>query len=283
MATNGRADLHLHSTASDGALAPADVIEAAIAGGLDVVALADHDTTAGVEAAVGAAAGRIRVLPAVELSTTRGGAELHVLGYHIDASHPALADHAIRAGVRRHERVREILELLDGLGVRMEYAEVIEHAGAGAPGRPHIARALVAAGHVRSVTEAFDRWLADEAPAFVPTALASPRDAIAVIHEAGGLAVWAHPPLHLLEREIEGFALAGLDGVECYRPRMSAVDVARIERTARSYGLLLSGGSDWHGEWSGRLGAFAVPVDRVAGIVRGSRDGDLTRPAEAHP
>ncbi len=268
MTAPDRADLHIHSNASDGALDPAAVVDAAVAGGLAVMALADHDTTAGVAEAMSAADGRIRIVPAVELSTTQRRTELHILGYHVDPAHPALLKHAGRAVAGRRRRAEKIVALLGEQGVEIGMEAVLaESAGEGALGRPHVARALVSAGKVGSVSEAFDRWLADDGPAFVPTELLTPREAIELIHEAGGVAVWAHPPRAILEATVEGLAAAGLDGLECWRPRVDPVDASRIQRTAASYGLLLTGGSDWHGPWSGELGAFHVPVSRIEALL----------------
>lgn len=268
-----RVDLHIHSTASDGVLTPSAVVEAARAGGLDIIAVADHDTAAGVQEAVEAAGGTPSVIPAIELSTTHGNAELHILGYHVDSTCSELREHARVASEARLERVQEMLRKLRGLGVALTLEQVIAAAegGSRALGRPHVARALLTAGHVRTVDEAFSRWLADERPAFVPTELLTPRQAIRLIHAAGGAAIWAHPPFHLLERDIERFAASGLDGIECYRPRTGPTELARLQRTAAAYGLLVSGGSDWHGEWSGPLGTFFVPASKVAGVVGYSR------------
>lgn len=267
-----RVDLHVHSTASDGALPPASVVEAAIAGELDVLALADHDTTAGVLEAQEAAGARMRVIPAMEISATDAGREVHVLGYHVDPLHPALATYSREARERRSERAREILAKLRGLGVELDYADVEAMAAGAAVGRPHVARALVARGHVASEGAAFERWLRDGGPAFVPTDLVDPAGAIDVIHRAGGLAVWAHPGTDDVESRMAGYAASGLDGVECYRPRSGPVDIMRLERAAADLRLLLSGGSDWHGEWNGTLGTFHVPAARVAPLLDWKHD-----------
>ncbi|HEX7120308.1 MAG TPA: PHP domain-containing protein [Longimicrobiales bacterium] len=262
-----RIDLHVHSTASDGSLEPAAVVEAAAAGGLDLIALTDHDTTAGIAEAVAAAEGRIAVVPGVEMSSTHGGEELHILGYFVAPDHPALASFADQAFLRREERMRGMIRRLAELGVRVTYEEVLAGAGSGPVGRPHLARALVQAGHVRDVHEAFDRFLADGGPAFLPTELLTPREAIDLIHAAGGIAVWAHPPLDVLERELDHFVTWGLEGIECYRPMNSATMTRRLEAAARAHGLLTTGGSDWHGIWSGRLGTFHVPRHRVDALL----------------
>ncbi len=262
-----RIDLHVHSTASDGSLSPTAVVDAARSGGLDVIALTDHDTTAGVAEAMAAAGDRPIVIPGIELSSTHGGEELHFLGYFVDPRHPALEEFAEQALRRREERMSGMIRHLAELGVRVSYDAVIESAGTGPVGRPHLARALLQAGHVRTFSEAFDRYLADGAPAFLPTELLTPREAIDLIHAAGGVAVWAHPPLDVLERELDAFANWGLEGIECYRPMNSAADVRSLEQAARTRGLLLTGGSDWHGVWSGPLGSFHVSREQVGGLL----------------
>ncbi len=262
-----RIDLHIHSTVSDGALAPAEVVEAAVAGRLDVVALADHDTTAGIAEARRAARGRLEVVPAIEVSSTHGDAEIHILGYLVDPDHPALVRHATQAVERRDERMQGMIRRLEALGVAIDYEDVVAAAGAGPVGRPHLARALVDAGYVRTVQEAFDRFLADGGPAFLPTELLTPRDAIELIHAAGGVAVWAHPPFEVLERELGDFVDWGLEGIECYRPMNTKSQTRRLEDAARAHGLLTTGGSDWHGEWSGPLGSFAVDRPHVAALL----------------
>jgi len=261
-----RIDLHIHSTASDGSLPPAAVVEAARAGGLDVVALADHDTIGGVEAARAAGAGAVHVVPALELSTTHGGAELHMLGYCIDITNPALVSYGARASGARESRMRDMLQRLNDAGVRVVYDDVLAAAGPRPEsiGRPHLARALVKRGYANTVSEAFDRLIGDHAPAFVPTRLITPAEAIVLIHDAGGLAVWAHPRYDLLEAELPRMVEWGLDGVECYRPRVMHADAERIAATAARHGLFVTGGSDWHGEWQGRLGDFAIERDDVA-------------------
>lgn len=264
-----RIDLHLHSTASDGTLSPSAVAWAAKAGGLGIIALADHDTTAGVAEAQAAAHGAPTVIPAIELSSTHGGAELHFLGYFIDPAHPALLAYCREAIERREERIRGMIHRLESLGVHVHYEDVLKAAGAEANvlGRPHLARALLARGYVQSFAEAFDRYLADGGPAFLPTELLTPREAVDLIHEAGGAAVWAHPPWEVLDRELGHFAEWGLDGLECFRPRNSTAEVARLLEAARSFDLLVTGGSDWHGGWHGQVGDFSVTRAQVEPLL----------------
>jgi 3',5'-nucleoside bisphosphate phosphatase len=192
-----RVDLHIHSTASDGSLSPRAVVQAGRSGGLDVIALADHDTIAGVADAMAAAEGSVHVIPALEVSTHFEGAEVHVLGYNVDPTSPILTSFGVRASSRREERMRDMLDRLAGLDIEVAFDDVLAAAGTRPEsiGRPHLARAMVNHGHVRTVADAFDLYIGDEGPAFVPTRLATPAEAITLIHEAGGVAVWAHPRL----------------------------------------------------------------------------------------
>jgi predicted metal-dependent phosphoesterase TrpH len=269
-----RVDLHLHTNASDGALAPSEVVNRAAAAGLDVIAIADHDTTAGLAPAADTAASLdIELIPAIEISASHDGRDIHVLGYAVDPTDPAITQHCATAGRRRAERIREMIQRLDGLGVTVKYEDVVTEAGpnAQALARPHLARVLWRQGTVASVAEAFDRYLADNGPAYVPVHALDVPGAIHRIHDAGGLAVWAHPPMQMLDGSLEEFVDAGLDGIECYRPRVNQPDLDRLLERAHQHELLVTGGSDWHGHWHGELGTFGVDghaltefLDRVA-------------------
>jgi predicted metal-dependent phosphoesterase TrpH len=260
-----RIDLHLHSTASDGSLPPRELVCAARSGGLHVIALTDHDTTVGVPEAVSAAESTIQVIPGIEISSHHAGADLHVLGYFVDPLHPAILAYAERAVSERSERMRAMLGRLASLGIGVAWEEVEAAAGPGSRvvGRPHLARALVQGGFASSFSDAFERWIGDAGPAYLPTELITPADAIELVHAVGGLAVWAHPRPDVLERDLRRLERWGLDGVECIRPRADAAESLRMERLARELGLVVTGGSDWHGPWHGRLGAFSVSEDEV--------------------
>ncbi|HUF50810.1 MAG TPA: PHP domain-containing protein [Longimicrobiales bacterium] len=264
-----RIDLHIHSTASDGSLLPAAVVAAARTGRLHVIAIADHDTLAAILPAQAAGAGTVHVVPAVELSTHHDGSELHMLGYYVDPHNAALVDYGARASTAREARMREMIERLGNDGIQVSFDEVLAAAGPKPEsiGRPHLARALAQRGYVNSVSEAFDRYIGDHAPAFVPNRLISPAEAIVLIHDAGGVAVWAHPRPDLLEPQLPRFVEWGMDGVECYRPRIAHPDAERIAGIARAHNLFVTGGSDWHGEWQGRLGDFALERDDVADFL----------------
>lgn len=262
--TANKIDLHLHTTASDGFIAPEELVRAAAAAALDVIAITDHDTAAGVREAP-AAWGQCRVVPGMEVSSTFQGVDLHILGYYIDPAHPAILGHEQSAVRRRDERMREMIGKLEALGKPVRYEDVIDAAGGedAILGRPHLARALVSRGHVPNVPEAFNRYLGDGGPAFAPVDLLTPEQAIDMIHAAGGVAVWAHPPLDVFEAEIRRLAEAGLDGVECFRPKSTPIDMQLLEGYADELGLLTTGGSDWHGRGPVRVGDFFVRREEI--------------------
>ena len=259
----GHVDLHSHSTASDGAFAPALVVELAHKAGLSAIALTDHDTLAGVAAArEKAALLGVRVVAGVELSVIDGEREVHLLGLHIarvDVLEGELA--AIREA--RRARAVAIVAKLNALGVPITEDLVWTEAGDGAVGRPHIAKALIAGGWVRDQREAFDRYLGAGRPANVDKYRLSAVDGIRLVHEAGGIAVFAHPGSDGRRERIEPLVAAGLDGIEVRHPSHSAADISRLTALTEFFGLVPSGGSDWHGAIEGPrvLGALHVPAE----------------------
>ncbi len=263
-------DLHLHSTASDGTLSPEGVVAAAVSARLDVIALTDHDTTAGVAAAQEAARGHpLEVIPGIEVSATWSGGEIHILGYFVDPEHPRMREHGEWAGDRRTHRMRTMVERLQERGVEVEMADVEAAAGEerGSLARPHLARALVARGVVETVYEAFDRFIGDAHAAYEPTRLLELEGAVDLIREAGGMAVWAHPPMDHLDALLPRLVRGGLQGLETYRPRNPRDRTLRLERRARSAGLVVTGGSDWHGPEGGELGEFRVSASEVSAFL----------------
>ena len=271
-----RADLHIHTRASDGEYSPAQVVRAAADARLDFIAITDHDTIDGLAEALEAArGGPVRVIPGVEVSAQQGGDEVHVLGYYVRPDAEPLRAHQHGALGRRQERARQMVRVLQGQGIAIDYEDVLRAAGtaARAIGRPHVARALVAGGHVRSMGEAFDRYLADGGLAFVPTELPSVADAIAMIRGSGGVAVWAHPRQEVVEAYSPVFAGLGLSGMEIFRPNTHPNDAKKMRAIARELGLFVTGGSDWHGPHRARLGDFFVPADEVRELL------DLAPPA----
>lgn len=264
-------DLHLHSHVSDGDLSPAALVEAADAAGLAWIALTDHDTAAGVPQALDAAQGRpVRVVSGIEISTRWGQHEFHILGYGIDPLAPGILAHQTASVLRRGERMRAMCDKLNALGIPVTYDEVERAAGPDVQsiGRPHLARALLAGGHTRYYGEAFARFIADGGPAFVAQGFPSPEEAISVIHAAGGIASWAHPPLDLVESLLPDFVAWGLDGVECFRPNLLPQDVDRLRRLAEHHGLLTTGGSDWHGPHRSGLGDFFLREEQVGALLQ---------------
>ena len=273
-------DLHTHSTASDGTLPPEQVIEAAARCGLAALALTDHDSIDGVRAARQAAEQvGIRVIAGVELSAFDEDREIHVLALHLsnlDALEKRLAE--LRAS--RHVRAGKIVEKLNALGVPLTLDEVLQQANGGALGRPHVARALIARGFVPDFREAFMRYLGNNGSAFVAKERLSIQDAIGIAHEAGAIAIWAHPSDGGRRERLEPLVATGLDGVEIRHPSHSGEDMKRLQALTDFFGLVPSGGSDWHGASDGprRLGMMNVPMEwlekqdeRVAALTSSTR------------
>lgn len=266
-------DLHMHSTASDGAVAPTGVVEAAKAAGLQAIALTDHDTLAGVTEArqAGERLG-VRVIPGVELSAIERDREVHVLGLHLSRLEELERQLAVFRAARR-TRAERIVEALNRLGVPITFDAVLHEAAGGAIGRPHVARVLVANGWAMDFRDAFDRYLGANRPAFVAKHRVSVADAIALIHCAGGLALLAHPGADGNRRWVETLVKAGLDGLEVRHPGHSPDEVAQLNALVEHFGLVPSGGSDWHGAPDGAraIGCMKIPaewLDRQEARVR---------------
>lgn len=268
------ADLHLHTTASDGTLSPAETVEAAIRAGLTGIAITDHDTVAGVAEAVRSAQGRLRVVPGVEINTDAQvdgrWREVHVLGYLLDPASPALDAELQTLRVARYERAQRIVERLAQLHLPVSFASVQRFAGGGPLGRPHIAQAMMEAGLVASVPEAFRLYLGLGRPAYVERYKLSPEEAVRLIHGAGGVAVLAHPGLIGDDSIIPPLIAAGLDGLEARYPEHGRREAKRYAAMARRYDLVVTGGSDAHGPgFPGRaaIGEVRVPdkvIDQLA-------------------
>jgi 3',5'-nucleoside bisphosphate phosphatase len=258
-------DLHLHTTCSDGAFAPEEVVKLAAGAGLDVIAITDHDTMAGiVRAKTAASAGGPVVLAGIEISCTIAGGEMHLLGYGVAPDHPALLAVTARLTALRRERVGMMVARLRELGVAITPEDIVPPPGNQSVGRPHVAQALVRLGVVRHPQEAFNRFIATGGPAYVPSRGPDVVDAIAAVREAGGCAVWAHPSL---EDALRFGALhdLGLEGAEVLRPNLAPTASSALEHAARDAGLIVSGGSDWHGG-NPPLGSWYV-TDRHVGAL----------------
>jgi len=258
-----RIDLHAHSTASDGTASPTLFVETAARAGLNVVALTDHDTVTGVDEAVAAAGPLgVRVVPGVELSVVDGKDEVHLLGLHLADVHP-IADALQEFRDGRLARAEAMVAALNALGIAVTVEAVLAEAAGGAIGRPHVARALMAGGHVGDIREAFDKYLGAGKPAFVEKPKLSVEDGVTIVHKAGGLAIWAHPGGDGRRAKFERLVAAGIDGAEVRHPGHSASDQARISALVDFFHLVPSGGSDWHGATAGprMLGALQIPSD----------------------
>jgi len=255
-------DLHMHSTASDGARSPSEVVRAARDVGLSAIALTDHDTVDGIaEAQAEGDALGIRIVPGVELSAVEADAETHLLGLHLREIGMLEARlHDLRE--MRLSRAGRIVAKLNELGIRVTLEAVLAQAGGGAVGRPHIARALVNEGWATDLRDAFDRYLGNGKAAFVPKEQLSIADAIMMIHDAGGLAILAHPGQAGTKQRVEALLPLGLDGLEVRHPSHSAEDATRLLALVEHFRLTPSGGSDWHGATEGgrSLGMMRVPL-----------------------
>lgn len=255
-----RVDLHMHTTCSDGMRAPEEVVELAIAGGLDVISITDHDNTQGVGPALRAAGGRIRVIPGVEMSTRFRDESIHVLGYFVDPDADSLIRHYRELHERRHTRMSRIVDRLAEQGVRLTLDRVGDQRASGRVPytRPHLARALVREGYAADVPDAFDSHIGAHCPAYVIVESPTLEEVIDAIRAAGGVAVWAHPPLRLVEELLPRMVAAGLRGIEVFRPWPRRVREAMADH-ARRAGLYATGGSDWHGrETDPEPGSFFV-------------------------
>ncbi len=274
-----RADLHSHSSASDGTRPPAEVIRRAAAAGLDAIALTDHDTVAGLAAAGAALPPGLTLIGGMELSCRRDGHSVHLLAYLFDPEHPDLAGQCEAIRNSRVERARAMVAKLNELGVPVTWEQVTTIAGGGVIGRPHIARAMVQAGAISSADEAFSpEWIGPGGRAHVRRYALDPAEAIGLVHAAGGVTVLAHPfavtrGWSVPETLIGELAQAGLDGVEVAHPDHDPGQREHLAAVARELGLTATGGSDDHGdltsdrigtEWTGRA-ELEVLLGRATG------------------
>lgn len=271
-------DLHIHTTASDGTSPPSAVVAAALASGLDVIAITDHDSVQGVGEALESASGRsLTVVPGVELSAAVDESrDVHILGYFVDHTDLRLLAALEHLRSRRLERAREMVDALAAAGFDVTIERVLAHAGEGAVGRSHIARALVDAGQVESVELAFRRLIGRGERFFIEKRLLSAAEAVALIRDAGGVAVLAHPGISRADDAIPGLVHAGLEGIEAFHAEHSDADRERYAAQAARLGLVATGGSDYHGSdtRSSKLGTGGCPDAAVDALRRrvASRD-----------
>ena len=265
-----RTDLHSHTTASDGTLSPTALVTMAQQRGIGVLAVTDHDTVAGhAEAIAAGEALGVRVLRGIEVSALSDeGKEVHVLGYGVQPS-----DDATRIKIEslrdvREARAKSLLSKLSALGIAINFERVKAFAGDGMIGRPHVARAMVEAGVVRTVNQAFDEYLGEGKPGFVSHEGLTPQQALALIHRAHGAAVVAHPMLYKgnLEGLLQDVIAAGLDGIEAFYPAHTPEQTQHFVRLAEKQGLIVTGGSDFHGplgDLEVSLGTISLPEDAI--------------------
>lgn len=245
-------DLHMHTTASDGRCTPSELVDRAVAAGITVMAVTDHDTTAAVAEVQSLARARgVESLAGIEITAVEGGRDIHMLGYFLNPAEPRLIEFL---GVQRETRVKRVHMIaarLAELGVPIDLQELVDEARRNlgrSIGRPQIARALQRAGHVADTKEAFDRFLNSDGPAFVSRPGSPPEVVIGIIHRAGGIASLAHPGRTRIDARIPDLSRAGLDALEVYHSDHDQVAIERYHRMATELGLLMTGGSDFHGD-----------------------------------
>lgn len=270
-------ELHCHTTYSDGTLTPTELVQMALRQGVRALAITDHDTVSGWNEAFAAAADQdLEIVPGIELSTVHNGRSLHILGFYprSDQLTPPLVERL--AG--RQRRAAAMVAKLAELG----YPIALPELGAGmAPGRPHIANALVQAGYVQSAREAFDRWLKDDGPAYVHYEKFSIQDGIDLLRSCGAVPVWAHPYLFRggeVKDVLPELVAAGLMGVEVYHPQHRLIEVKTLEKLCATYGLLMTGGSDYHGpdlltkrEYDNELNSLKLPLGLLEPLKQAAR------------
>lgn len=278
------ADLHLHTHFSDGTYSPEELAGHAGRLGLSAVALTDHDSVEGcLRMTIACRQRGIDFISGAELTAEHEGVEVHLLGYFLDTQHPRLLRELARFQIVRQNRIREMVVRLNRLGIPLQAEAVFVLANCSSPGRPHVARALVEARYCGTLDEAFDRFLKKHRPAWVPKCKMSSAEAIALIHQAGGLAIMAHPALNHDDRLIPKIAEVGLDGLECFHTKHSPAATAHYLDLARKHALLVTGGSDCHGMNRGRplIGSVRLPYEYVARLRERLTDGKTPAPVDS--
>ena len=243
-------DLHLHSTASDGRLSPAELVRKSAELGLTIIALTDHDTVDGITPALEASQAfpRLQVIPGVEINTDVPRGEAHILGYFIDHTSQELRDTLEGLRDSRRRRAQKMIAKLRDLGIQIEWRRVQEIAGEGTIGRPHLARAILEKGYINTIKEAFTRYIGKDGPAYVEREKVTPVGAVAAILRANGLPVLAHPfTINDPETMIIELKAAGLIGLEAYYDNYTAEEMTKSVRLAERHGLITTGGTDYHG------------------------------------
>lgn len=264
------ADLHLHTNFSDGTYTPEELAARAKQLELAAIALTDHDTVEGcARAAAACESAGVEFIPATELTAELDGNELHLLGYFVDTENPRLLNEMARFQKVRQSRIHEMVQRLNQLGIPLQADAVFAIANCRSPGRPHVGRALVQGGFCRNMDEAFERFLKKTRPAWVPKFKISALGAIELIHQAGGLAVMAHPGLNRTDEIIPELVAAGLDGLECFHTKHTPSTSEHYVRLAREHNLAITGGSDCHGLSKGKplIGTVKLPYECVEQLM----------------
>jgi 3',5'-nucleoside bisphosphate phosphatase len=266
-ARRNRIDLHTHTVASDGALSPADLVRAALDRGIEVLAVTDHDTVAGVQPAVEAAAGTaLRVLPGVELSALHGKQSVHLLAYGIDHASPFVVKKLRALSLGREDRAHAIVEMLGDMGAPIPWERVVA-LGKDTIARPHIAHVLVEKGYATDISDAFARYIGEGCPAYLPSGRMNLETAVDLVRQAGGQVAIAHPlgthPALDFDAVLPAALEAGITGIEVYHSEHSPEATARLRRLAAELKLWWCGGSDFHGpnKPDSLLGGVNVPED----------------------
>ncbi len=263
-------DLHTHTTASDGSFTPEELINKAVECGLWGVAITDHDTVGGLADAVKAAAALpVRVIPGIELSTDWSEEEIHVLGYFIDYNFPALLEVLVSLERERWQRGKRMLVKLRKIGIDVSWDRVVSFANGEIIGRPHVAQAMMAAGYVRDIREAFEKYLAKGRPGYISRVKLTPQRAVNLIKTAGGVPVLAHPGLLKNQGSLGEILTWGFKGIEAYYPQHSEEQVRLYLELAGRHDLVVTGGSDFHGTARGEnfLGAATVKNQVVRDLL----------------
>jgi len=268
-----KVDLHIHSTASDGRLNPAEVVHKSVELGVTIIAIADHDSVDGIAPALVAANAfpRLKVIPCVEISTDVPHGEVHVLGYFIDYTDHKLEATLERLRNSRQERARRMVNKLGNLGIHIDWKRVQEIAGNGSLGRPHIAQAMLERGYITSVKEAFTKYISRDGPAYVEREKMSPAEAVELILRAKGLPVLAHPfTVSDPETMVVKLKAAGLIGIEAYYNGYTKDEINRLVAMAERHNLIATGGSDFHGLDTGNetmIGGVDVPIESAERLI----------------
>lgn len=259
------ADLHLHTFFSDGTFSPEQLVKEAKKSGMSCIAITDHDIVEGIAPAIEAAADSLEIIPGIELSSEIDTKEIHVLGYFINTESPRLQEEIKKINLIRRERVYEMLDKLKNLRIDLKPDDVFDASSKASISRLHIAKAMLAKGKVSSIYEAFSRYIGNKGPAYVGKFSLTPQDAIKLIKEAEGIPVLAHPQVSNCDELLPSFVKAGLRGLEVYYPEHSATVVKYYLQLANKYNLLVTGGSDCHGEAKPevRVGKVSVPYELV--------------------